>query len=213
MTSLKLKYSILAILVWGLTAAATAQTVYRIVGTDGKITFSDKPPITPEQGKVASTGIGANGSGTGNSLPFELRQIASRYPVTLYTAAECQPCVSGRTFLNARGIPFNERTVNSPDDTAALQRIGGGDSSLPLLSIGAQKLKGFSDSEWGQYLDLAGYPKSSALPNGYKNPAATPLVAVQAPQIAKSKPEPIAEPAPPPPAVGPTPSNPAGIKF
>jgi hypothetical protein len=213
MSAQKLKYSLFAAVAWAMVAAASAQTVYRIVGADGKITFSDKPPITPEQGKVASTGIGANGSSTGNSLPFELRQIASRFPVTLYSSADCQPCATGRTFLSGRGIPFNERTVTTADDNAALHRISGGDSALPLLSIGAQKLRGFSDSEWGQYLDLAGYPKSSTLPNGYKNPAATPLVAVQAPAVAKPKPEPVVEPTTPPPVTGPTPSNPTGIKF
>ena len=33
-------------------SGAQAQTVYRIVGADGKVTFSDKPPVTAEQGKV-----------------------------------------------------------------------------------------------------------------------------------------------------------------
>ena len=31
--------------------AAQAQTVYRIVGADGKVTFSDKPPATPTRAK------------------------------------------------------------------------------------------------------------------------------------------------------------------
>ncbi len=196
-----------------LTGVAQAQTVYRIVGPDGKITFSDKPPISPEQGKIAGTGVGAGGSSTGNTLPYELRQVASKFPVTLYTSTDCQPCGAGRAMLSSRGIPFNERTVNTPEDVASLQRISGGDTALPLLTIGGQKIRGFSESEWVQYLDLAGYPKTSALPSSYKNPMATPLVALQVPAAAKPKVDTPVETPTPAPVSGPTPDNPAGIKF
>ena len=109
-----------------------------------------------------------------------MQQIASRYPVTLYTGDNCGPCASGRNLLNARGIPFAERTVNTPDDVAALQRMSG-DISLPFMTIGAQQIKGYSDTEWTQFLDAAGYPKTSQLPPGYRASAPTPFVAVQRP--------------------------------
>jgi glutaredoxin len=189
-----------------------AQTIYRIVGADGKVTFSDKPPVSAEQGKVAGTGVGAGGGTSGSTLPFELRQVAGKFPVTLYTSTECAPCASGRNLLTSRGIPFNERTVNSAEDTASLQRISG-ETSLPLLTVGGQKIRGFSDAEWTQYLDAAGYPKTSALPSGYRNAPASPLVSVQAPAVAKPKAEAQPDPAPAPLPQGPTPSNPAGITF
>jgi glutaredoxin len=190
---------------------AQAQTIYRIVGADGKVTFSDKPPVSADQGKIAGTGVGANGSANTGSLPFELRQVVSKYPVTLYTAADCAPCGSGRAMLTSRGVPFSERTVSTADDTASLQRISG-ESSLPFLTIGGQKIRGFSDSEWTQYLDAAGYPKTSVLPSSYRNAPATPLVSVQPPRAAKPKAEPPPEPAATQPS-GPSPSNPAGIQF
>ena len=190
---------------------AQAQTIYRIVGADGKVTFSDKPPASADQGKVAGTGVGAAGAAGNTSLPFELRQVVSKYPVTLYTSNDCAPCGSGRALLSSRGVPFNERTVASPEDVAALQRLSG-ESSLPFLTIGGQRVKGYSDSEWTQYLDAAGYPKTSLLPSGYKNAPAAPLVSVQKPAAkAEEKPAAPAETAPV--APGPTPSNPAGITF
>ena len=116
--------------------------------------------------------------------------------------------------LTSRGIPFAEKTVSSNEDAQALQRLSG-DRSLPLMTIGSQQLKGFSDSEWTQFLDAAGYPSSSTLPASYRRPAATPLVAVAAaPAVAGATPTPAARPAPapvPPPAA--TNDNPAGIKF
>jgi glutaredoxin len=190
---------------------AQAQTVYRIVGADGKVTFSDKPPANEQQGKVAATGVGAAAAASGTSLPFELRQVVSKYPVTLYTSADCGPCASARAMLTARGIPFSERTVSTNEDIAALQKLSG-QSSLPLLTIGGQRVKGFSDVEWSQDLDAAGYPKTSQLPASYRNAPASPLVSVQKPAAAKAEEKQEAPEAPAVPS-SPGPQNPAGIKF
>ena len=51
-----------------------------------------------------------------------------------------------------------------------------GDTSLPYLTVGGQRIRGMSESEWTQYLDAAGYPKTSKLPVGYQSAAPTPLV-------------------------------------
>jgi glutaredoxin len=148
-------------------------------------------------------------------LPYELRQIVQRYPVTLYTGDQCAPCDTGRSMLTTRGIPFDERTVKTADDADALQRLTG-QASLPLLTIGSQQLKGYSDSEWSQYLDAAGYPRSNQLPSGFRMGPAAPLVAQQAAPAVRAEtqravPAPAAIPAPAP--EGPTPGNPAGIRF
>lgn len=193
-----------------------AQTIFRIVGPDGRVTFSDKQPNTGD--KTTALGAGGRAAATGtesDGLPFELRQIASRYPVTLYTGDNCVPCGTGRAFLVSRGIPFAERTITTPQDAEALQRVSG-ESSLPLLMIGGQQIKGFSDSEWSQFLDAAGYPKTSQLPAGYRHPAPSPLVAVQKPAPVQQAERNQGNVAPEaerssPPAV--SPSNPAGIRF
>lgn len=198
----------------GMASGVQAQTVYRIVGPDGKVTFSDKPPVNAQQGKVATTGVGAVAASSGSSLPLELRSISAKYPVVLYTTTPCAPCDTGRAMLTARGVPFTERTVTTADDRASLVRQMG-DESMPVLTVGSQRLKGLQESEWLQYLDAAGYPKASVLPAGYKNAPASPLVVVQKanpPAAEPSKPASAETPAyqPPPPT---NPSNPAGITF
>ncbi len=204
-----------------LATATQAQQVHRIVGPDGKVTFSDR---APEDKKAQSTVLStASGGGASNpALPSELRQIASRFPVTLYTGEGCSPCQQARQLLVQRGVPFTERSVNSNEDIEALRRLSG-DSTLPFGTIGRQQLKGFADAEWTQYLDAAGYPAQSRLPKGYTQPAATPLApakapaasAPDAPQEAASAPagRPRRQAPPPPPPGAPTPSNPAGIRF
>ncbi len=197
-----------------LASMAMAQGVHRIVGPDGRVTYSDQPP--PSGATVRQAGGGsAAASAAGAPLPFELRQVANRFPVTLYTSSDCAPCNSGRNLLNARGVPYVERTVNTPEDTEALKRISG-ESSLPFLTIGGQQIKGYSDAEWTQFLDAAGYPKQSQLPANYRRPASTPLVAVKpvetAPANNATRPratQPVEAPVP----VAPAPTNPAGIRF
>lgn len=194
-----------------LSLPALAQGVYRIVGPDGRVTFSDRPPAEAEA-RPAGGNSGASRGGSGAALPFELRQVSSRYPVTLYTSKECAPCNSGRNLLNARGIPYTEKTVSTPEDGEALKRLNG-DGSLPLLTIGAQQVKGYSDAEWTQYLDAAGYPKQSLLPSSYRRPAPAPLVAVKPAPAAPAATAEKAPPAPPPIPVAPPVTNPAGIRF
>ena len=204
-----------------LATATQAQQVHRIVGPDGKVTFSDRAPEDKKaQSTVLSTASG--GAASNPALPSELRQIASRFPVTLYTGESCSPCQQARQLLVQRGVPFTERSVNTNDDLDALRRLSG-EFALPFGTIGRQQLKGFSDAEWTQYLDAAGYPAQSRLPRGYTQPAATPLAPTKAP--AASAPDAPQEAAsaptgrlrrqapPPPPPGGPTPSNPAGIRF
>ena len=192
-----------------------AQSVYRIVGPNGQVTFSDQPPPTTAD-KTSTLNVGASGpAASGPALPFDLQQVVRKYPVTLYTGVKCGPCGSGRALLSSRGVPFTEHTITSAQDADALQRLSG-DNSLPLLTIGGQQLKGFSDTEWTQYLNAAGYPKTSELPSGYQNPPATPLVAEHKPAVpvAKRAGQQLANTAEPGQAPGRnTQDNPAGIRF
>lgn len=202
------------------TSPAFAQQVFRIVGPDGKVTFSDKPPPTPATAP-SSGSVTANpaAGATGAALPFELRQVVAKYPVTFYTGDKCAPCSSARSMLVTRGIPFVEKTISTFEDTEALRRLSG-DNSLPFATIGGQQLKGYSDIEWTQFLNAAGYPASSVLPPSYRPSAATPLVAAAtAPTAAASsngnsqaaRPSAVQPSATPRPA--PSPSNPSGIRF
>lgn len=217
MTSNAIKFAavsaVLVLAAGTFSSLSQAQPVYRIVGPDGKVTFSDKPPPAGSNAKVTAAGAdGARGVATA-SLPFELRKVAGQYPVTLYSGENCGPCASARSLLTTRGVPFAEKTVSTNEDSQALQRISG-DNSLPFLTIGSQQLKGFSDAEWTQFLDAAGYPKSSVLPASYRQAPATPLVTVApTPAPATTAAARPGTPVAPSTPVTPPPSNPAGIRF
>jgi glutaredoxin len=194
--------------------AAQAQAVYRIVGPDGKVTFSDKPPVAATGKSTPTVNLVSPGQAEQTNLPLDVRQVVAKFPVTLYVSSNCAPCDSGRNLLSNRGVPFTEKTVTTAEDGDALQKLSG-NTSLPFLTIGGQHISGFMASEWASYLSAAGYPEQSKLPASYRRAPATSLVAVQKP--AASDTAKTAAPAPvltnPEPAPGPNPNNPAGIQF
>jgi glutaredoxin len=188
-----------------------AQTPYKVVAPDGKVTYTDRPVAAQPGMQVQPLKRDAiSGSAAGGPpLPADLRAVQTRFPVTLYTTAECASCDSGRRLLQLRGVPYNERLVASEDDVAALQRLSGG-RTLPVLTVGGQTLRGYSETDWLSTLDLAGYPKESRLPRGWQAPAAEPLVA-RAPVVV---PRPTDETrVPTEPAFPQAASDPSGIRF
>ena len=202
-----------AALLTGLALAATlglhpsAWALYKTIGPDGRPIYSDRP-----LGNGPTTQIAADGTTVSSTnLPFELRKIVSRFPVTLYTSSDCGPCDAGRNLLKQRGVPFRERTIATPEDAEALKRAEGS-TDLPILRVGGQRMQGFSASEWNSYLDAAGYPKSSQLPPNYQFDPPQPLSGKSASPAAKaSEPRQPAPPAAPPaPAGG---NAPPGFKF
>jgi glutaredoxin len=150
-----------------------------------------------------------------DTLPQELRLAATRFPVTLYSAADCPPCDAARQLLVQRGVPFSERLIVSEDDAGAMERVLGA-RTVPSLTIGSQALRGLSQADWTAYLDAAGYPRESKLPDTWQAPAATPLVArriaapASAPRAAASAP---VRNAPAPAAIPVVPPAGGGIRF
>jgi hypothetical protein len=174
-----------------LCAAAADAQLYKWVGPDGKVTYTDTPPPPSAQRIETRPPAGAvNIPG----LPYELAQAVKAHPVTLYTTSNCAPCDEGRALLSRRGIPFTEKTVNSSDDIVRFRQLGS-EGELPLLSVGRHQQRGFESSTWHATLTSAGYPESSKLPRTYRNPApeaaaAAPKAAAAPPRETQARPEP-----------------------
>ncbi|BAL95701.1 glutaredoxin family protein [Rubrivivax gelatinosus] len=202
--SAPLKLAIAAALV---AAASPAWSLYKVIGPDGSITYTDRPPAAAN---ARITSLGRNGETTplgDASLPLELRQASARYPVQLYTAADCPPCDNARALLLQRGVPYRERRIASDDDTLALERLTGA-RTVPALTVGQQVLRGLAPADWNSYLDAAGYPKESKLPRSWQPPPVTPLTEAAPARTAR----PATEPASASPAEAPPPAE-GGFRF
>jgi len=184
-----------------------AWALYKVVQPDGSVTYTDRPPATTTARITTMGRGGAPAAQVDVSFPADLRQAAQRYPVVLYTSADCTPCDNGRRLLVQRGVPYTERRIVSEEDAMALERLSGG-RSVPSLTIGAQPVRGLSETDWTAYLDAAGYPRESRLPRGWQAAPALPL-AERVPLPALPS-----RPAPPPADTSALePVSPGGVRF
>lgn len=185
---------------------------YKVIGPDGKVTYTDQPPT--ERAAQALPAAPAAPARSASPLPAALATLAARYPVMLYSAPQCRPCDAGRQYLVQRGVPFQERTVTTAADARAFSSLGA-NNTLPMLTIGQQRLTGWVSADWASYLDAAGYPATSQLPGAYSRPAATPLAPAKAPSAPADNPpayEDIRRPMPEDPNAGRPPGGPS-IRF
>jgi hypothetical protein len=197
-----------------LSAASAQAQVFKWVGPDGKVNYSDVPP--PPSTHAQKKNFSGNVLDSGD-MPFALAEAMKKNPVTLYTGQKCTPCDDGRTLLNRRGIPFIEKTVSTNADIALL---GGGDIDLPQMTVGSARLRGYEAGAWNSRLSAAGYPETFQLPKTYRVPvaeAAAPLpkatpptsdAVADVPQPATAKPPRRRAPAP-----TPAPSAVPGLRF
>ncbi len=194
-------------------AAPAALAQYKVVGPDGSVTYTDRPPPA-EAGKSGVMQRSPQAGGAPSTpLPTELREASRRYPVTLYATPDCPPCDAGRKLLQDRGIPFTEKRVLSEEDAEAMQRLTGA-RTVPSLTIGSQALRGLAESDWQIYLDTAGYPKQGRLPRTWQAQPPRPMVERATPSAAPATPAAPAVAAAPDPGPEPAPEAPTpGIRF
>lgn len=179
-----------ALLLLLLTASVAQAQMYKWKDDKGVTHFSDTPPpATAKKAEVKNY----NTAGTGSvDLPAELAEVVRARPVVLYTTGSCSTgCDKARAMLAARGIPYREKTVNTPEDFEVLKKAGSV-GQVPFLLIGRGKQVGFEQTAWDAALTEAGYPTVKSLPPGYSNPPPTPAAPPKAPsadELARAKAE------------------------
>jgi len=147
-----------------------AAQLYQWKDAQGRTQYSDQPP-PPSIRNVQQKSFKGNVIEVGES--FSAKTAREKYPVTLY-ASDCGPlCDQARQLLTARGIPFSSKDPQaSPEAQAELKKLTG-QSRVPVLVVGSDKVDGFESGQWQAALDRAGYPKS-APPGSKPVPPAAP---------------------------------------
>jgi glutaredoxin len=174
----------IAVLVLAAAFAASAQQLYRWTDEKGRVHITDTPPPASARNvQKKSTGAGSSEA----QQPFELRQAARNFPVTLYTAPACkEPCAAARAHLNKRGVPFTEVQVGDEASRQELRAASGGED-VPTILVGRSVHRGYAPDSYESLLDSARYPRA-----GLMAPRAQ--AAPPPPESDDGKPEP--EPAP-----------------
>ncbi|OAM51909.1 hypothetical protein A7981_10030 [Methylovorus sp. MM2] len=144
-------------------SASSFAQVYKWVDAQGKIHYTDTPPM-PEVAKSVETKKAQGNVIESDAQPFATKIAAEKFPVSLYTFAGCGDlCDKAKALLDKRGIPY--ATKSTEEDKEALKKLTG-DSQIPVLVVGNKTpRRGFEESAWNSLLDEAGYPKSNPLAN------------------------------------------------
>ena len=159
---MRMRMKKLIVLLFGLSliSASAIAELYKWVGKDGKITYSDTPPPADAK-KVEKKRLNDRVS-EGDGLAFATQDAMKKFPVFLF-ATDCgEPCDKGKALLAKRGVPY---TAKNPEknimDGKDLKKLVGA-LEVPALQVGKNGIKGYNESAWHAALDAAGYPKSAA---------------------------------------------------
>jgi glutaredoxin len=146
-------------------ACSAAAQMYRWTDDKGRVHVTDTPPPPAAAKDLQKKSVTISGAAAPQSaaLPYAVQLAAKTFPVTLYTARECEPCGAARNLLNARGVPFREVLVADEVQQAELQKVAGA-LAVPSVVVGSNVQKGFEESAYHSLLDIAGYPKAGAVP-------------------------------------------------
>ncbi|HRD65977.1 MAG TPA: glutaredoxin family protein [Candidatus Competibacter sp.] len=134
---------------------ALAGTLYKSVGPDGRIIYSDRPPTDGRVEKKMdyapdpASPLPAYVLRFKEELEKRLRQRASETPpsgsaVQLFTTSWCGFCRKAKAYLAKKQIAYTEYDVETPEGMEALVRAGGG-QGVPILFWRGKKIHGFSE--------------------------------------------------------------------
>jgi glutaredoxin len=151
-----MKRIILGIFMLAATGTLVAAQLYRWVDEKGNVEYRDTPPPSSAK-KVEQRSMGG-GTVETSSLPFSVQQAVRNYPVTLWNTSCGAPCDQARAHLARRGVPHTEKDPQS--DVEAFKKLTGG-IDVPVIFIGATRIKGYFEGEWDSALDIAGYPRTA----------------------------------------------------
>lgn len=133
-----------------------AGELYRWIDKAGKVHYGNSPTAGAEQVEQKRF----SDAQEGEEMLYETYLARQNFPVTLYTAANCiEPCQQARDFLDQRGIPYTEKALITQKEADDFKRQSGIDQA-PTIAVGRIYLAGFQSTQWGNELDIAGYPKA-----------------------------------------------------
>ena len=139
--------------------AAQADTLYKWVDSQGRVSYHDQPPPDGAGYRVEEKVLGP---GNKRKEDDTLAKVAEKFPVVLYAVPDCGSCDLARLYLQKRKVPFTEQNLNINPELQQTLKKKIGSLSAPTLMIGEKVMKGYVESVLEGELDGVGYPKLEA---------------------------------------------------
>src|SRR3989344_1342930 len=139
--------------------AAQADTLYKWVDSQGRVSYHDQPPPDGAGYRVEEKVFGP---GNKRKEDDTLAKVAEKFPVVLYAVPDCGSCDLARLYLQKRKVPFTEQNLNINPELQQTLKKKIGSLSAPTIMIGEKVMKGYVESVLEGELDGVGYPKLEA---------------------------------------------------
>lgn len=149
---------VMALVMLGFTAAQ-AETLYKWVDSQGRVSYHDQPPPEGAGYRVEEKILGERRKSKEDDT---VAKIAEKYPVVLYSVPVCGSCDLARVYLQKRKVPFTEQNLENSAELQQQLKKKIGALSAPTIMIGEKVMKGYVESLLEGELDDAGYPKIAA---------------------------------------------------
>lgn len=132
-----------------------AQTLYKLIGPNGEVIYSAKPPANAHVAKTLNYIPGPSSPLPDYVLRFmaemekkaskKAKGVANANEVQLFTAAWCGFCRRAKAYLAKKQIAYSEYDVETPAGMEALVQVGKKGRGVPVLIWRGQKIHGFSE--------------------------------------------------------------------
>lgn len=140
-----------------ISAPGMTQTLYKYVGPDGKVVYSDRPP---ESGRIEktlhvqnlpNTVLPSATVGELNRLRKDARPATSPAARTvMFTAAWCGYCRKAKAYLAQHGVAYKEVDIETPEGKTAFATASSG-NGIPFLLRNGEGIRGYSKEAYDEF--------------------------------------------------------------
>ena len=143
--------------------SAQAETLYKVIGTDGRVTYTDRLPADAKSAtalKFADAPVTslpesvlknqAEFAKGMQNQPAQAKIIDPSGPTTLFSASWCGYCTQAKVYLRTKGIAFRELDIDTPAGGRAYFEAGG-QRGVPLIMADGKRLSGFSTGAYDHF--------------------------------------------------------------
>jgi len=155
---MKTRILLLALAIWLLCTVVLAGTMYKSIGPDGSVIYSDAPPanaapvktltftplpVTPMPESVLRYRDGLKGASSKTPATSPGPAAVAASSPQIFTAPWCHVCRQAKAYLAEKKIAYKEFNVETPEGQAALTAVGDSDG-VPVIAWRGQRLEGFT---------------------------------------------------------------------
>lgn len=143
------KWPVFFFLFFTLAGLEARADVYKVIGADGKVTYTDKEPQSPGAKSEKLNIQTYSGAPSVSALDNPVGKV------TILSAQWCGVCTRAKAYMKSRNIAFEEWDVDKSDYARSkMNQLGA--KGVPVILVGNQKMVGFSEGALDAMLKKTG---------------------------------------------------------